>query len=211
MDKIGYFDLDMWVEVTKNTYFVFGNILIILVVIILLIPKTKIKKWIPPLALATCVSFNFHLLAIHKFINSPSSFNDTIIGIGALPPGYFVGNLSYSFTVGNEQHKPFLYLYTAKIMAVPDWSSSVNKLNRSVFKEFIEHSKKPVYTVIESGQLRELMQIYPEAKVVYSNLKYRDVETYIDYRGKGGPYSPSQKGILVVLLNKIEEDVWLDI
>ncbi|MBT4968969.1 MAG: hypothetical protein HOM80_08170, partial [Bacteroidetes bacterium] len=111
------------------------------------------------------------------------SFSETIADIGNLTPGYFIGNLSYSFTLGNKQNKPFLILYKAKAMKVPDWNLSINDLNVLVFDKFIANVQDPIYTVVQGGEERDrLLKHYSNAKVVYSNLKYSDVETYYDYR-----------------------------
>ena len=199
----GYYSLDRWVGVTRTSYFGVCSIFIFSVIALLVIPKMGIRKWVGPLILAITIIFNTQLLVIHKFLNSPRSFYETISGIGNLPSGYFLGNLSYSFTIGNSQHKPFLYLYTVKAMKVPNWYLSVNELNVSVFNKFIENVQVPVYTVVETRQGKDMiLRYYPKAKVVYSNLKYRGVQTYLDYRGLNGSEANKYDEIYVLQLNE---------
>lgn len=181
--NFGYYSMDKWVVITGNSYFLVCSIFIFSVLALLVIPKMGIKKWVAPLIFAFTIIFNAHLLVIHKFLHSHHSFYETISGIGNLPPGYFIGNLSYAFTLGNSKHKPFVFLYTGKIMKLPDWNLSLSALNVLVFDKFIANVQVPVYTVISGKQEKDgILRYYPTAKVVYSNLKYRDVTTYLDYR-----------------------------
>jgi hypothetical protein len=157
---------------------------------------------VAPLILTVTIIFNAHLIVIHKFINSHHSFSETIADIGNLTPGYFIGNLSHAFTLGNKQHKPFLYLYTLKMMKVPHWNLSVNDINVLVFDKFIANVQEPIYTVVEGGEERDrLLRHYSNAKVVYSNLKYRDVNTYYDYR-VSKLSKPENNKIYVIQLNQ---------
>ena len=183
MEKLGYYQISNWLNVTKNSYIIVSSIFIVSVLVLVTLQITALKKWIAPLILAITMTINAHLIVIHKFLNSRHSFFQTIEDIGRLPPGYFLGNLSYVFAIGNKNHKPFLYLYTPKFMKVPYWYSSVNALNTSVYDKFIANIQDPIYTVVAGrSEMERMLQHYSNAKVVYSNMKYRDVECYHDYR-----------------------------
>jgi hypothetical protein len=183
LESHGYYQTSDWFGISRNSYFIIGSVFIVSVLALVTLQKRTLKKWVAPLILTVTIIFNAHLIVIHKFINSHHSFSETIADIGNLTPGYFIGNLSYSFTLGNKQNKPFLILYKAKAMKVPDWNLSINDLNVLVFDKFIANVQDPIYTVVQGGEERDrLLKHYSNAKVVYSNLKYSDVETYYDYR-----------------------------
>ena len=179
----GFYQISNWFDISRNSYFIIGSVFIVSVLALVTLQKITLKRWVAPLILTITIFFNAHLIVIHKFINSRHSFYETIADIGNLTSGYFIGNFSYAFTLGNKQHKPFLYLYTLKMMKVPHWNLSVNDINVLVFDKFIANVQEPIYTVVEGGEERDrLLRHYSNAKVVYSNLKYRGVQTYYDYR-----------------------------
>ena len=197
-----YYQISNWFGISRNSYFIIGSVFILSVLALVTLQKITLKKWVAPLILTVTIIFNAHLIVIHKFINSHHSFSETIADIGNLTPGYFIGNLSYAFTLGNKQHKPFLYLYTLKMMTVPYWNLSINDLNVLVFDKFIANVQDPIYTVVNAEEERDrLLRHYPKAKVVYSNLKYRDVGIYSDYCVSKLSKSEN-KGIYVIQLNQ---------
>ena len=197
-----YYQISNWFGISRNSYFIIGSVFIVSVLALVTLQKITLKKWVAPLILTVTIIFNAHLIVIHKFINSHHSFSETIADIGNLTPGYFIGNFSYAFTLGNKQHKPFLYLYTLKMMTVPYWNLSINDLNVLVFDKFIANVQDPIYTVVNAEEERDrLLRHYPKAKVVYSNLKYRDVGIYSDYCVSKLSKSEN-KGIYVIQLNQ---------
>jgi hypothetical protein len=202
LEMHGYYQISNWFGIYRNSYFIICSVFIVSVLAQVTLQKITLKKWVAPLILTVTIMFNAHLIVIHKFINSHHSFSETIADIGNLTPGYFIGNLSHAFTLGNKQHKPFLYLYTLKMMKVPDWELSVNDLNVLVFDKFIANVQDPIYTVVQGGVEKDrLLRHYSNAKVVYSNLKYRDVNTYYDYR-VSKLSKPENNKIYVIQLNQ---------
>ena len=88
------------------------------------------------------------------------------------------------------------------MMTVPYWNLSINDLNVLVFDKFIANVQDPIYTVVNAEEERDrLLRHYPKAKVVYSNLKYRDVGIYSDYCVSKLSKSEN-KGIYVIQLNQ---------
>jgi hypothetical protein len=202
LEMHGYYQISNWFGISRNSYFIICSVFIVSVLAQVTLQKITLKKWVAPLILTVTIIFNAHLIVIHKFINSHHSFSETIADIGNLTPGYFIGNFSYAFTLGNKQHKPFLYFYTGKYKKVPDWNLSVNDLNVLVFDKFIANVQDPIYTVVQGGVERDrLLRHYSNAKVVYSNLKYRDVNTYYDYR-VSKLSKPENNKIYVIQLNQ---------
>jgi len=179
----GFFDsISTLMFFSPNVYIYVFAAFTLACMIFLFFNRPTVKIYAIGIPLVMTLVLNCQLLLRYKYGRPHSSFSDAIRSISRLPPGYMIGNLSYSFSFANKMNKPVLYLYTPKIMGVKGWNSSNNSLNSIFFSRAIGQKLSgdysPIYSVVMGlNQAGELMQSYPSAAIV-SSLTYRDVESY---------------------------------
>lgn len=201
MKSLGYFQIYSWISFSGFFYFGFSVLCILTIFFRVSFPKLRFSGWVATVLLTFSIIFNAQLIFIHKIINSRYSFYETIQEIGKIPPGYFIANFSYYFTLGNQLNKPFLYLYVPKLTGVAHSESPVNQINMQVYTAFLARDKQPLYTVMQGEKAKLLiLDLYPKSEVVYLTEKFRDIESYIDYRYSLGLESKELNEISVIKL-----------